>query len=95
MAKKKECFGIMNETVSVKYAVVKILGNRKILFMTDVTNEGIDKGSVGWEKDKQAYFFDDRFSAEKMCCLLACKNTYAFVLEVPDYYLLESFKNQE
>lgn len=93
MGKKKECFGIMNETVKIKYAVVKILGNRKVLFMTDVQNEGIDKGTVGWESGKQAYFYDDRFSAEKMCCLLACKGTYAFVLEVPDYYPLENFKN--
>lgn len=93
MGKKKECFGIMNETVSTKFAVVKITKSKKLIFMTDVQNDGIDKGTVGFESGKQAFFFDDRFSAEKMCCLLACKGTFAFVLEVPDYYPLEAMKN--
>ena len=93
MGKKKECFGIMNETVSTKFTVVKITKSKKLIFMTDVQNDGIDKGTVGFEAGKQAFFFDDRFSAEKMCCLLACKGTFAFVLEVPDYYPLEVMKN--
>lgn len=93
MKNKKECFGIMNETIDTKFALVKISKGKKIVYATDVQHDGIDKGTVGFEKGKQAHFFDDRYEAEKLCCLLACKNTFAFVMEVPSYFNYEDFKN--
>lgn len=62
---KKECFGIMNETVKTKFAIVKILGNRKILFMTDVINEGIDKGYCrGWDYSAIGFAYIPKDSKE-------------------------------
>ena len=95
MAKKKELFGIMNDTVKVKYAIVRILNGNELLYLTDVTPTGHDKGSVGWDKGKSAHFFDYRFEAEKLVCLMIPHGiTDAFVLEVPDYYPLENFRNK-
>lgn len=95
MAKKKELFGIMNDTVKVKFAIVRILKGNKLLYLTDVAATGIDKGTVGWDSKKTAHFFDDRFEAEKLVCLMIPHGVAdAFVLEVPDYFPLENFRNK-
>lgn len=92
---KKVTFGIMNDTVKVKYAIVRILNGNELLFLTDVAPTGLDKGTVGWDKEKSAHFFNDRFEAEKLVCLMIPHGiTDAFVLEVPDYFPLENFRNK-
>lgn len=94
MASKKELFGIMNETVKTKFVIVKLLKGNKFLYMTDVESTGVDKGTVGWDKGKAAKFFDNRYEAEKLVCLLLAKgNANAFVMEIPDYHNLENFHN--
>ena len=91
--KKKERFGLMNETVTTKFAIIKIDKHRKVVFMTDVMPTGVNKGSVGWERGKPAHFFDDRKEAENIVCLMIPHNVFALVLEVPSYFKLEYFKN--
>ena len=91
---KKELFGIMNETVKTKFVIVKLLKGNKFLYMTDVEPTGKDKGTVGWDKGKPAKFFDTRYEAEKLVCLILAKgNANAFVMEIPDYHNLENFHN--
>lgn len=94
MASKKELFGIMNETVKVKFVIVKLLKGNKFLYLTDVSPTGNDKGTVGWDKGKAAKLFDTRYEAEKLVCLILAKgNANAFVMEIPDYHNFENFHN--
>ena len=93
---KKETFGLMNDTVKVKYAIVRILKDNKLLYLTDVQSTGVNKGNVGWDLGKPAYFFDDRKQAENLVTLMIPHGILdALVLEVPDYLNLNSFKNKE
>lgn len=90
MAKKKVTFGSM-ATCTVRYAIVIINIDNTIRYVTKV--QTVPHKYCEWNKGEQAYFFESRECAEDVCFGLNVNGTGAFVMEVPDYYDYENFKN--
>lgn len=90
MANKKATFGTC-ATCVVKYVIVKILPNRKVMFVTDV--ETYPTKYVHWVYEKTAMFFDSKSYAEDICFGLNANGYSTFVMEVPDYFNEGDFKN--
>ena len=90
MAKEKATFGTC-ATCVVKYVIVKILPNHKVMFVTDV--ETVPHKYVHWDFEKTAKFFDSKSYAEDICFGLNVNGYPTFVMEVPDYFNEGDFKN--
>ena len=89
---KKATFGSLS-TAKVRYVIVIYYLDNTVKFVTDVLYE--PHKECLWEWGKQAEFFLDRKYAEDICFGLNANGTGAFVMEVPDYFDDEHFKNPE
>ena len=87
---KKVTFGSC-ATCDVKYVIVKILPNHKLMFVTDV--EVVPHKFVHWDFGKTAKFFSSKGQAEDICFGLNVNGYPTFVMEVPDYFNESDFKN--
>ena len=92
-SKKKELYGVFNETVSVKYCIILLFeGGKKLRFVTFI-NSGTKE--FKWEAGKQAHFFESREYAADTATAMNCNNYPAFVMAVPSVFNYEDFTNPE
>lgn len=92
MAKKKATFGTM-ATCKVRYVIGIVFEDNTLKFVTDVLYE--PHKECRWDSGKKAYIFDAKTYAEDICFGLNVNGSPAFVMEIPDYFDYEDFKNKE
>lgn len=88
---KKATFGTMS-TAKVRYTIVKVQTDNTLKYVTDVS---YSPKEVLWEEGKQAYFWLSKAQAEDVCFGLNANGYGTFVMEVPDYFEDENFKNMK
>ena len=90
MARKVE-FGSMAKCV-VKYVIIVLFPNEhKFKFVNNV--ETYPHKYCEWKDGEQALFFESKRRAEDICFGLNVNGTSCFVMEVPDFFNEEDFKN--
>lgn len=87
--RKKPTFGSL-ATCKVSYVIAICYTDNTVKYVTNIC---YSPKECRWEDGKQALFFSDRRSAEDICFGLNVNGTGAFVMEVPDYFEPENFKN--
>ena len=85
----KATFGTLC-TAKVKYVIVRVQLDNTLKYVTDVS---YSPKEVHWEDGKQAYFWTDRKQAEDICFGLNANGNGTFVMEIPDYFTDDTFKN--
>lgn len=89
MARTKVTFGSMS-TAKVRYVIVKLSTDNTLKFVTDVS---YSPKEVYWNEGEKAMIFQDKKHAEDICFGLNANGYGTFVMEVPDYFEDENFKN--
>ena len=90
MPKPKITFGY-RFTGKIRYVIAVIFTDNTYKYVTKV--ETYPHKYCEWNDGEKAHFFDDKADVEEICLGLNVNGTGAFVVEVPDYFDEENFKN--